>query len=141
MGTYIYREDSGYSERFGALDDDDAGHYAEGLLRGGDWGQDSAGKTFRVRAHVARIEIIDGIEDEVEGRTVTVTFGPHVPPCPGREDHDWQQGPSYGSGGGVKYTDTCAACGLRCTTDTWDHDPAAGEVMETVTCEPAAVAR
>lgn len=138
MSTYIYREDSGYDERFEAANDEAAEAYAGELLRDGDWGQHSAGKTFRVRAMVARVLADEDGEDVLEGRrTVTVTFDPPVPRCPGHDSHDWQDGPSYASGGGVTYTDTCAHCGTRRTTDTWDHDPANGEVMETVAYEAA----
>jgi len=57
MTTYIYREDSGYDERFDAAGDDAAEQRAEEMLREGDWGQDQAEKTFRVRAQVGRIII------------------------------------------------------------------------------------
>jgi hypothetical protein len=146
MSTYIYREDSGYDERFDAPGDDAAEHFARELLRDGDWGQQHADKTFTVRASVARIvpEDSEDREDDwiiEDWRTVTVTFQPAEPPCPGRDGHDWQDGTPRGSGGGVIYTDTCAHCGLRRITDTWDTDPATGDVMQTIAYEQPEVAR
>lgn len=144
MSTYIYREDSGYDEQFEAATDEDAEQRARDMLRDGDWGQASADKTFTVRAQFARV-MFSG-DDAAPGRdgglgswrTVSCTFEPAVPPCPGRGSHDWQDGAASGSGGGVKYEDFCAHCGLRRVTDTWDHDPATGEVMETVRYETPA---
>jgi hypothetical protein len=47
MITYIYREGSDYDERFQAADDQAAEARARELLREGDWGQASAGKSYR----------------------------------------------------------------------------------------------
>lgn len=135
MGTYLYREDSGYDERFEAADDEAAGKYARELLEGGDYGVIT--KTTRVSAYVARIDRDEDGEYEADGRTVTADLRPAEPPCTAPEGHDWEEGPAYGSGGGVKYTNTCRHCGLRMTADTWDTDRATGAVMGTIEYETA----
>lgn len=50
---------------------------------------------------------------------------PEEPDCED-VDHAWQDGPVFGSGGGVVYTDTCAHCGWRRHVDTWATDPSDG---------------
>jgi len=139
MTTYVYREDSGYDERFDAVSDEAAEARAEELLREGDWNQDSAEKSFRVRASVGRVSAEpDGTEDIQGWRTVMVQLDPVPPQCSGRQQaHDFDGGPSYGSGGGVKYTDTCRKCRLRRTTDTWATDPADGTPFTAVSYEAA----
>lgn len=47
------------------------------------------------------------------------------PDC-SEDDHDWRDGPVYGSGGGVCYRQTCQHCGLVKRVDTWATDPADG---------------
>lgn len=56
-----------------------------------------------------------------------VQLDPPEPGCVDPEGHDWTAGQPWGSGGGVKYTDRCALCGLSVTVDTWAHNPATGE--------------
>jgi hypothetical protein len=47
--------------------------------------------------------------------------------------HDWQEGQAWGSGGGVRQTDTCLRCGLRRETDTWTVDPRDGGIFGATT--------
>jgi hypothetical protein len=138
MGTYIYREESGYDERFDAAGDDAAEARAGELLRGGDWGTERS--SFRVRAQVARIEAHDGAETECDWRTVMVQFDPPVPPCSERQQsHDFDDGPAYGHGAGTVTTDTCRECSTRRVTDTWATDWATGEPFTSVAYETAAL--
>lgn len=57
---------------------------------------------------------------------------PSVPPCYGKsgfklhDSHKWIHGQAYGSGGGVRYADTCKRCGIERHTDTWATDPCDG---------------
>jgi hypothetical protein len=143
MATFIYREDSGYDEQFQAATDEAAEERARELLRTGDYGQAQAEKTFTVRAQVARLETgDDGQEYERDSRTVSWMFEPAVPPCvPADAAHDWKEESVQGSGGGVLVRESCATCGTVRVTDTWDHDPATGDTMETVTYEHATAAR
>jgi len=140
MATYIYREDSGYDERFEAANEAAAEAHALELLRTGDYGQEQSGRTFRVRAQVTRVETgEDGGEYQAGWRTVTHTFQPAEPACtPADAAHDWQEESVRGSGGGVLIRESCGCCDLVRLTDTWGSDPVTGEVMETVTYKHAA---
>jgi hypothetical protein len=136
MTTYTYREPSGYDEEFEAGDDAQATARARELLRDGDYGEIT--KTTRIEANI--IPWDGDAADTDHSWRVTVDLEPDPPDCAdGGGVHEWQDGTVYGSGGGVAWTDTCALCGLTRTTDTWDHDPQTGEVMETVRYERAAV--
>lgn len=130
MSTYVYREDSGYDERFEAPGEEAAEQHARDLLEGGDYGVIT--KTLRVSAWVARIERSENGEYEIDGRTVTYDHQPAEPACTAPGGHDWDEGPAYGSGAGVKYVNVCGHCELRMITDTWDYDRATGEPMGTV---------
>lgn len=130
MSTYIYRED-GYDETFEAADDKAA--IAEGMekLRGGEWGQESSTKTFRVRAGVYLQAVDeDGEPYEEIVESLLHEFEPAAPKCT-EPEHDWREGQAYGSGGGVTWTNTCRHCGLKETHDTWDTDRYDGTVMAT----------
>lgn len=129
MSTYTYCEDSGYDETFEAPDDEAATAYARDLLASGDYG--IIEKTTRVGAVV----IADRYDDP--SWRVTADLEPAETPCCGQDGHDWQDGPEYASGGGVRFTDRCGNCGTARTTDTWDCDPRTGEVMRTVRYEQA----
>ena len=104
------------------------------------------GDTLRVEAddfEAAEIELADWIGDNYpseartywvrayvtspEGRRtfVRVEVEPSEPEC-SEDDHDWVDGPIYGSGGGVAWTSKCRHCGLRRRTDTWASDPQDG---------------
>lgn len=136
MSTYIYREDSGYDEKFEAADETAAEKHGRELLASGDYGIIT--KTLRATAQVARIETDEDGEHELDWREVEHTFQPSEPKCEDGQEHDWQKGQSFSSGGGVKWTDTCTRCDLRRITDTWGHDPATGATMKTLAYERAA---
>jgi hypothetical protein len=145
MPVYIYREESGYDERFTAADDEAAETRAREMLREGDWNQDRSTATFRVRASIAEIVTENGEEYEENWRTVAVTFEPDEPACitDCTGGHDWQtpyelvggirDNPGVrANGGGVTIDYACVLCGARKHVNTWDTDPATGAVMETV---------
>lgn len=90
---------------------------AEEYVEGGDWGESD--RTFFVTVYVATVGGSDSCP-------IKVTVQPDDPPCPGEDGHDWKDGPVRGSGGGVKYRDTCRRCELKRVTDTWGTDPSDG---------------
>lgn len=90
---------------------------AEEYVEGGDWGESD--RTFFVTVYVATV-------GESDSCPIKVTVQPDEPPCPGEDEHDWEDGLVYGSGGGVKWRDTCRRCGLERVTDTWGTDPSDG---------------
>lgn len=157
---WIYREESGYDERFKADDEQAAVTHGEHLLATGDYGQgvfESGRKTFRVRGWVSRV-VAEGDDDAERhycgdawlAETVALEheFEPVPPPCrDAAAEHDWREphelvgglaeNPGvFGSGGGVRIESACVRCGAGRTWDQWDHDPATGEVMETTSYQP-----
>lgn len=87
---------------------------AEKYVHGGRWNE--ADRTFFVTVYVAPV-------GEPDPCPIKVTVHPDEPPCPDGDEHDWEDGPVFGSGGGVRYRDTCRRCGLARVTDTWGTDP------------------
>lgn len=100
------------------IEADSSREAAEEYVAGGDWADE--GRTFFVTVYVTPADADDGWTSH------KVRFDPAEPPCPDGGEHDWKDGPVYGSGGGVAYTDTCRRCGLRRHTDTWGTDPSDG---------------
>jgi len=92
-----------------------------------DWGSCER-KTLWINVYVIELAE-DGEPNEGTGEHVKVTLEPPEGQCDGAlyGMHDWQEdGDPRGSGGGVVYSDTCAHCGLRRITNTWDYDPEDG---------------
>lgn len=55
-----------------------------------------------------------------------VVIHPTEPRCAGRTSHDWSDGPVYGQGGGVSWSDTCSECGATRRYTNWGTDPSDG---------------
>jgi hypothetical protein len=89
-----------------------------------DWAEsgDYGGATAETQWIDARI-LQNG--DYVE--TVTVAIDPEEPDCSSEDGHDWSPDRIYGHGGGATISNTCRACGIRKTIDTWASRADTGE--------------
>lgn len=70
---------------------------------------------------------INVYDSEGESLSDTVVVEPIEPDCETGLEHDWISGPAYGSGGGVKWNETCSHCECIKSIDTWANRPDTGE--------------
>lgn len=163
--VFVYREDTGYTERLDAITIDQARARAQTLARAGDWGLDTNGE-LRKSAHIevdvieyalpegARPEDFDCVGgeyapeglDEIRRETVSVVIEPEPPGCIANT-HDFvapvevvggmEENPGVqGHGGGVIVRTVCRHCGLYRIEDTWDQTQGP-EPVESVRYESA----
>lgn len=104
---------------------------------------DTAGDQDETRILRASLTVLDDEDGAIPITEVKVTVDPVEPPCTAQVDehevpgHMWHSGEVREHGGGVTWTDECARCGLRYTTDTWHTDPQTGETFRWEKYEPA----
>lgn len=113
---------------------DSASDAAAEFVAGGEWGDRD--RSARIRVDVWRRGVTGDGEGRVDEETIVAEIPAIEPPCSAGEAHEWTDGRITGSGGGVKYTDTCTRCGVRRSVDTWADDGYGG-VAESTAYLPA----
>jgi len=104
-------------------DDFEAATLDEAFATAREWARWDSDALYTVWHHV-RLSLAD---DPDTSWDITEQIDPDTPPCR-QAQHSWTDGPTYGHGGGVTWTSTCAhGCGWTMTTDTWAHDPPTGQ--------------
>lgn len=87
-------------------------------VKEGDWNEPT--RTLHISVRVWRRWDTGTVVAGSEDRHI-VSLDPPEPAC-SEGEHDWELGQVYGSGGGVKWTDTCTRCGLERSMNTWDSE-------------------